>query len=241
MLGYIYETRNLLNNKVYIGQHKNYEHNIKYLGSGKIITLAIDKYGKENFSNNIICWCKDQEDMNKKEIYYISLYNKFLDTYNLAMGGSFGDPLRFASKEVREASYNKMVKTRKEKGIGVGKLNPMYKSGEKGIHPLLGKHHKEKTKEKISKSLMGNIPWNKGNKKEKVEISYTERYMNNKCKVPIKITHLESNNIEYFESRNSFKNKYPEINIKYALYKNIFKGIKFETISKEDFLKNGVE
>lgn len=42
--GFIYITTNLINGKKYIGQKKGY--NDTYLGSGKILKLAIKKYGR---------------------------------------------------------------------------------------------------------------------------------------------------------------------------------------------------
>ena len=132
-----------------------------------------------------------------------------------------------------------MINTRKKYKIGYGENNPMYKSGERGIHPLLGKSHSEETKKKISESLMGNIPWNKGTRKEPKKPTreeLIEKYMKNKCKTPVKITHIENNDVEYFESRNAFLKKYPNINIKYGLKKDNYEGMIFETISKEEYI-----
>ena len=42
MFGYIYKTTNLLNNKIYIGQHKSELFDTKYFGSGKILKNAIE-------------------------------------------------------------------------------------------------------------------------------------------------------------------------------------------------------
>lgn len=46
MYGYIYKTTNLLNGKIYVGQHKaeKFEPD-KYLGSGTIFLEALQKYG----------------------------------------------------------------------------------------------------------------------------------------------------------------------------------------------------
>lgn len=46
----IYQTTNILNNKIYIGMHKTSDLNDKYLGSGKLLNLAIQKYGRDNFT-----------------------------------------------------------------------------------------------------------------------------------------------------------------------------------------------
>lgn len=44
----IYKTTNLINGKIYIGQHYTSADD-GYLGSGKILNLAIDKYGIESY------------------------------------------------------------------------------------------------------------------------------------------------------------------------------------------------
>lgn len=86
--GYIYETTNLINGKTYIGQHKKDEFDIHYRGSGKLITQAISRYGKENFKTIVLEWCESIEELNEREIYYIALYraqNKA--EYNISDGG----------------------------------------------------------------------------------------------------------------------------------------------------------
>ena len=40
MYGYIYITTNLINNKIYIGQHKSKNYDKKYLGSGLLLKRA---------------------------------------------------------------------------------------------------------------------------------------------------------------------------------------------------------
>lgn len=87
--GYIYLTTNLINNKKYIGQHKNKYFNPKYKGSGKLIIEAFKKYGKENFNTEILEWCFSKEEMDEKEKYYIIQYDavKNPNFYNISEGG----------------------------------------------------------------------------------------------------------------------------------------------------------
>lgn len=87
--GYIYFTKNLINDKKYIGQHKG-SFTKKYLGSGKLLTRAIKKYGKENFEVTLWEWCDSLDKLNEQEKYYIKRYNAVKDSsyYNLSMGGS---------------------------------------------------------------------------------------------------------------------------------------------------------
>ena len=54
MLGYIYETTCLKTGKIYVGcKFGTPEHTKSYLGSGKILEQAVNKYGKENFAKNL--------------------------------------------------------------------------------------------------------------------------------------------------------------------------------------------
>ena len=118
MYGYIYETTNLINGKKYIGQKKS---NIflaeKYLGSGKILKQAINKYGKENFKVKLIEECKTEEELNEREIYWIDnlfkTYSKEL-IYNIGKGGEGGFTLAYLSEEERKI-FNKK---RTSKNIG---------------------------------------------------------------------------------------------------------------------------
>lgn len=90
MYGYIYKTTNLTNDKIYIGQHKCASLDNSYFGSGILILEALSKYGKENFTCEVIEWCETLEEMNEKEKYYIAKYNsRCRDVgYNLAEGGN---------------------------------------------------------------------------------------------------------------------------------------------------------
>lgn len=89
MYGYIYLTTNKINNKKYIGQHRSSNFNPKYLGSGILLKEAIQKYGKENFTCEILSECESEQELNEKEIYYIKFYDAVSDNlyYNIAKGG----------------------------------------------------------------------------------------------------------------------------------------------------------
>ena len=70
MYGYIYKTTNIVNGKIYIGQKKSkiFLSN-KYLGSGKRLHEAIQKYGKDNFKVELIEEIFDENLMDEREIY----------------------------------------------------------------------------------------------------------------------------------------------------------------------------
>ena len=65
----IYKTTNLLNNRYYIGFHKFSINKPEdgYLGSGKLIRRAVEKYGKENFKREVLFVFDTKEEAEQKE------------------------------------------------------------------------------------------------------------------------------------------------------------------------------
>lgn len=105
----IYKIENKINHKIYIGQSKNPEErflqhchkNEKYKS---LINEAILKYGKNNFSFEIIGWF---EDYNEKEKYYISYYSSRVPNgYNLTIGGE--EPPKGAHRIINEEIAEKI-------------------------------------------------------------------------------------------------------------------------------------
>lgn len=66
--GFIYITTNLIDGKRYIGQKKFDSYWKSYLGSGKHLREAVKKYGKENFSRNIVAIAYSKEELDDAEI-----------------------------------------------------------------------------------------------------------------------------------------------------------------------------
>lgn len=90
MIGYIYLTTNLINGKRYIGLHQaNTFEPHKYKGSGKLILEAFKKYGKENFTCELLEECDTLDELNAAEKKWIAFYNavESRDFYNVARGG----------------------------------------------------------------------------------------------------------------------------------------------------------
>ena len=88
---FVYLTTNLINGKKYIGKHYGLL-NDGYLGSGKIFKDAVQKYGKKNFSRQILEFCLNQKDLNEAEKRWIKIFNAVEDSnfYNLEAGGQGG-------------------------------------------------------------------------------------------------------------------------------------------------------
>lgn len=90
----IYEIKNNINGKSYIGQYSG-ESFDKYFGSGKLIKSAIKKYGLENFSKIILEECFNKTELNEKEIFWIDKLKTIENGYNLTEGGTGGDLSEF--------------------------------------------------------------------------------------------------------------------------------------------------
>ena len=97
----IYKVTNQINGKFYIGSHKTKDLNDKYMGSGKYLKHAQEKYGMENFKKEILFVFDTPEEMYAKEAEIVNA--DFLaeeNTYNLKIGGFGGfdylnDPSRY--------------------------------------------------------------------------------------------------------------------------------------------------
>jgi len=109
MYGYIYLTTNNINGKQYIGQKKSNEFlGNKYLGSGRVFTRAVKKYGRENFTVELLEKCKDANELNEREIYWIEYYNAFESEhfYNLCKGGCGCSGRKHTEEEKHKISEN---------------------------------------------------------------------------------------------------------------------------------------
>lgn len=150
MYGFIYITTNNINGKRYIGMCKN-THEKNYLGSGKVLKDAIKKYGKENFTREILQECQSFEELSRAEKYWIEKFNAVTscEFYNLTSGGFGGN-----SDYLKEYWNNFSEEERKLcrnwcKRDMNGQNNPMF-----------NRTHSEETKKKIgAKSVNRN--WNK--------------------------------------------------------------------------------
>ncbi len=111
---YVYETRNLLTNQKYIGYcSKHPDISKSYLGSGKIISSAIKKYGKENFQKTILKEFDTEHEARMYEEYLIEKYDAINDImfYNLTKGGYGGWSENAIQSKSSEQTRNKIRNT----------------------------------------------------------------------------------------------------------------------------------
>lgn len=100
MYGYVYLTKNLQNNKIYIGLHRATSFDNSYYGTGVLILKALAKYGKQNFIRIMLAECQNEEELNKTEEFYIAYFNSTNEAigYNIEIGGK-STPLSERTKE----------------------------------------------------------------------------------------------------------------------------------------------
>jgi len=86
----IYKITNLINKKIYVG--KSFVPDENYYGSGLQIIAAIEKYGKENFSKEILEECS-ADILDQQEIFWIEQLDARnpLIGYNISIGGTGGN------------------------------------------------------------------------------------------------------------------------------------------------------
>lgn len=102
----IYKTTNLINGKIYIGKHVTANLNDGYLGSGKLLRRAIDKYGVENFHKEILHIFDNEVDMNACEAELVTEVFVLQETnYNLCVGGQGG--FSYINRECWDSSSRK--------------------------------------------------------------------------------------------------------------------------------------
>jgi hypothetical protein len=118
---YLYRTTNLINGKIYVGVHKTSNLEDGYIGSGKVLNRAIEKYGIENFRKDILEFFDTAKEMFAKEKEIVT--EEFLlreDTYNLKHGGFGG--FDYVNKVTDSAAKSKAGKMGRAKGIERGTL-----------------------------------------------------------------------------------------------------------------------
>lgn len=145
---FTYQTRNNINGMLYIGRHSTDNINDGYIGSGKLLRRAISKYGKDNFSIEILCFFDSLQDLIEEEKFIVDdSWCKNPKSYNIVLGGS--NP------------------------IMIGENNPSWKGGVKYIkkgmadtsgsnNPMYGKRHSQESKNKMSASRIGSTNKYKG-------------------------------------------------------------------------------
>ena len=136
---YLYKITNNINGNFYYGIHSTNNLNDGYMGSGKYLHQAYEKYGIENFSKEIIEFKNTRKELSdlEKDIVTIDLVNN-RNCYNIKLGGDDGKLLGTATMKDENGNFYQVV-------IG----SPEYKNM---VGTWSGRCHSEETKQKMSES-----------------------------------------------------------------------------------------
>ena len=159
---YIYLITNKTNGKIYIGKHSTNKLDDGYMGSGKLILKAEQKYGIENFTKDYLAFCDSEETLNYLEKFYIKKYKAREIGYNLTDGGdgSCGYIVKEETKEKNRQSHlgkkcsneTKFKISQSNKGR-IKSKEECYKISE----GLKGLNKTEEHKKHLSESLKGKL------------------------------------------------------------------------------------
>lgn len=159
-MGYIYQIRNIKNNKLYIGKTERplaerFEEHLRHARNHENRRLydAMNKYGYDCFVIEPIEQVSNAE-LAEREIYYIALF-KTMDKqfgYNMTPGG---DGVVSMTPEALQRHNEKISKAL------AGRTQPK-ELVEKRAAKLRGQKRTPEARAKMSKARLGKTPWNKG-------------------------------------------------------------------------------
>jgi len=150
----IYQITNQINGKSYIGfttrQNQRINEHKRGRYSSTYLTRSIKHYGWEDFTYKILYIGQDEyHTLNIIEPFFIKYHNtKYPNGYNLTSGGE-GSP-----------NHIKSIKSKRKISLSMMKNTNGFKSGKDNIN--YKKHRSSEIKNKISKTMKGKSPWNKG-------------------------------------------------------------------------------
>lgn len=154
--GYVYLTINQINHRAYVGKRSGV-FKWWYVGSGKIIKQAVQKYGRENFTVEVLQQCDSQEELNQAEKDWIVYLNAHADPdfYNIAMGGEGNLGLKHTPESLalmsRPGPLNPMF-GRRHKDLSIAAMRVALKGRPSSMK---GRSHTDESKAKISAAKTG--------------------------------------------------------------------------------------
>lgn len=164
MFHLIYRITNDKNGKFYIGSHSTENIYDDYFGSGHRIKQAIKKYGRANFSKQILHVFFDRKSMLKKErelVNETTIIDK--NSYNVCLGGQGGTLFKRGHSEETKRKISILNKGRPSKFKGLKSKLTIEQRKEIARKTSLqwnGVPKSKEHKEKISKSHLGmKKPW----------------------------------------------------------------------------------
>lgn len=144
----VYKTTCKVNGKIYIGVHSCY--NPDYIGSGKLIKLAIAKYGKDKFVREVLYEFETASEAYAKEKELVTPeFALETSNYNLREGG-MGPQKGYKHSDETKTKF-RLAAIGKSKSESHKKNIAKFHADVSGENnPMFSKHHSLDTRSKIS-------------------------------------------------------------------------------------------
>lgn len=159
---FIYKTTNNLSGRYYYGLHSTDNLEDGYLGSGTYLRRAIRKHGRENFTREIVEFCKTRKELKSKEQNIVNLKELAKKKcMNLRVGGTLvldTDKISGKNHWTTRKSFSK--KTKKKMSESAKNRPPISDESRKKrsknstgeLNPFYDKSHTGESKKKMSES-----------------------------------------------------------------------------------------
>lgn len=146
MKGKIYKITNKVNGKIYVGQTvKTLEERFQKHCWGTTnkdkyhlnmaIKKAIRKYGKENFTIELIEEV-ETDKLDEREVYWISFYDSYNKGYNCTLGGQNGATRKCKLSWIEE---NEVIEA-KYLGFSIKEIEEVYSIDRTSVHNIFKRH-----------------------------------------------------------------------------------------------------
>ena len=166
--GSIYKITNTVNNKEYYGQTTQppnrrwgqHKHHAKHEGK-MVICKAIRSHGVEHFTFEVVCECDTREELNAKEIEYISTNcSRAPNGYNIEKGGNTHEKTPETCAKLSASNKGRVISEewRKNMSIAAKGRTATEETRLKMRKAQKGRIITDEMKEKIRNTLLGRKP-----------------------------------------------------------------------------------
>lgn len=142
---YFYKITNNINGKFYYGIHTTSNLEDGYLGSGKGIRLAIRKYGRKNFTKEILKFFDTREELSRYESENIT--EQMLSDKNCYNRKTGGDVFHLKGGHLSEETKRKISESNKGKVPSEETRQKMSESQKKRVREPFSEEHRKKMSE----------------------------------------------------------------------------------------------
>jgi group I intron endonuclease len=192
--GVIYKATNKLNGMIYIGQttvglsvrKKKHIRDSRKDNTRIFFHRAINKYGIDNFSWEIIEYCNSKDELDDMEFHYIIQYDSFDNGYNMTINTS-------CQSGKFHPNYGNVMSDKSKKRLSA-LAKKRFRNTEN--HPMFGKKHSDVTRAKL-RAARNNRPPISDDTRTKMSILQTGRKHSDESKLKCSISKIGKNNPFY--------------------------------------------